>query len=123
MVLVDTSVWIRYFSNRLDRADVLDALLSSGDVLAHPFVYGELFIGDLGGRARFLSVYRSFRQSSLLSHDEVVGFASVRRLNGRGIGWIDAHLLGSTLVDRALLWTKDPRLEAVAEGLHIAYKT
>ena len=54
-VLVDTSVWIRFLSNRTPYAAQLEALLNQDDVSGHDFVYGELLIGDKGGRKKLLA--------------------------------------------------------------------
>jgi hypothetical protein len=54
-------------------------------------------------------------------HGDVVEFVRDRRLHGRGIGWIDAHLLASALVGRQKLWTIDPRLAVLARELGVAY--
>jgi predicted nucleic acid-binding protein len=121
-VLVDTSVWIRYLANPAPYAAGLEALLDRDDVSGHAFVYGELRIGDVCGRRRLLADYVQMHQAPLVPHTEVVAFVRDRRLHGRGIGWIDAHLLASALVGRQMLWTVDPRLAAVAHELHIAYR-
>jgi predicted nucleic acid-binding protein len=120
-VLVDTSVWIRFLSNRSPYASELDALLDRDEVSGHDFVYGELLIGDLGGRTKLLANYEQMQQAPTVSHSEVVTFVRERRLHGRGIGWIDAHLLASTLVADLKLWTADPRLAKVAGELGVEY--
>src|SRR5262245_7468973 len=121
MVLVDTSVWIRFLSNRAPYAGELDRLLLEGEVTGHDFVFGELLIGDKGGRARLLSDYARMQQIPIVPHQEVVEFARQRRLHGRGIGWIDTHLLASALVSHVTLWTADPRLAEVANDLGVGY--
>ena len=121
MVLVDTSVWIRFLSNRAPYAAGMMALLSRHEVTGHAFVVGELLIGDKGRRAQLLADYALMHQISPVPHDEVVAFVRARRLHGRGIGWIDVHLLASALVGRVPLWTADPRLAAVATELGINY--
>ena len=122
IVLVDTSVWIRFLSDRDPFATELDALLSRDEVSGHDFVYGELLIGDKGGRKRLLADYEQMHQAPVVPHRDVVEFVRDRRLQGRGIGWIDAHLLASALVSRLRLWTTDPALESVAKELGIAYQ-
>jgi predicted nucleic acid-binding protein len=123
MVLVDTSVWIRFLSNRAPSlAMELDALLSRDEVAGHELVYGELLVGDRGGRRRLLASYELMHQADRIRHDEVVAFARERDLCGRGVGWIDVHLLASALVGRLQLWTADPRFSAVAEELGVAYE-
>jgi predicted nucleic acid-binding protein len=122
IVLVDTSVWIRFLSNRAPYAAELDRLLSRDEVSGHEFVYGELLIGDVGGRKQLLNDYGQMHQAPVVAHDEVVAFVTGRRLHGRGVGWIDAHLLASALVGRLKLWTTDPRLAVVAAELGIGYK-
>ena len=121
IVLVDTSVWIRFLSNRAPFAAALDGLLSRDEVSGHEFVYGELLIGDRGGRKQLLANYEQMHQAPAVSHGEVVAFVRERRLHGRGIGWIDAHLLASALVGRLKLWTTDPRLVTVAKELGVDY--
>ena len=121
IVLVDTSVWTRFLSNRAPDAAELDRLLSRGEVSGHQLVYGELLIGDKGGRPRLLADYAQIHQAPVLDHREIVAFVHERRLHGRGIGWIDAHLLASALVGRLRLWTSDPRLAAVAAELSVSY--
>jgi len=120
-VLVDTSVWVRFLANRDPYADALDHILAREQVYSHPMIYGELLMGDSGGRRQFLRDYQEMSPASLVAHWEVVDFVNLRRLNGRGIGWIDVHLLASAIVDRLQLWTADARLATVAEELGIAY--
>jgi predicted nucleic acid-binding protein len=122
IVLVDTSVWIRFLSNRAPHADELDALLSRDEVSGHDFVYGELLMGDKGGRQQLLADYQHLYQAPVVPHGDVVTFVRERGLHGRGVGWIDAHLLASALVGRLKLWTTDPRLLTLAKDLGIAYE-
>lgn len=121
-VLVDTSVWIRFLSNRAPYAAEVDSLLSRDEVSGHDFVYGELLIGDKGGRSQLLTDYEQMYQAPVVPHSDVVAFVRDRRLHGRGIGWIDAHLLASALVGRLRLWTTDPALAMLAEELGINYE-
>ena len=122
IVLVDTSVWIRFLSNRAPFAAELDTLLSRGEVSGHEFIYGELLIGHKGGRMRLLTDYEHMHQAPVVPHSDVVAFVRDRRLHGRGIGWIDAHLLASALVGRLRLWTIDPALAMLAKELGISYE-
>jgi hypothetical protein len=121
IVLVDTSVWIRFLSDQAPYAVGLEGLLSREEVSGHDFVYGELLIGDKGGRKHLLADYEQMHHAPVVPHGDVVAFVRHRRLHGRGVGWIDAHLLASALVGRLRLWTTDPRLAAVAKELRIAY--
>ncbi len=121
IVLVDTSVWIRFLSNRAPYAADLAELLDRDEVTGHEFVYGELLMGDVGGRKQLLADYEQMHQAPVVSHVEVVAFVRHHRLHGRGIGWVDAQLLASALVGRLKLWTMDPRLATLARELRIAY--
>ena len=121
MVLVDTSVWIRFLAGRAPFAAALDALLDRDEVLAHELVFGELLIGDRGGRATLLASYEKLLGAPTISHSEVVELVRSRKLHGRGVGWIDVHLLASALVARTVLWTADPHLADLASELHVAY--
>jgi predicted nucleic acid-binding protein len=121
-VLVDTSVWIRFLSNRAPYAGRLDELLSRDEVSGHDFVYGELLIGDKGGRKALLAEYERMDQAPVVPHSDVVVFVRDRKLHGRGIGWIDVHLLAAALVARLELWAIDPALATVAKELGINYE-
>jgi predicted nucleic acid-binding protein len=121
IVLVDTSVWIRFLSNRAPYAAELDRLLERDEASGHPFVYGELLMGDKGGHREVLEIYTLISHAPVVPHGEVVTFARERRLHGRGVGWVDVHLLASALVGRLKLWTTDARLTAVARELGVAY--
>jgi predicted nucleic acid-binding protein len=99
----------------------LDDLLGRDEVNGHDFVYGELLIGDRGGRKALLADYERMDQAPVVPHPEVVAFVRDRKLHGRGIGWIDVHLLASALVARLDVWTTDPALATVAKELGISY--
>ena len=122
MVLVDTSVWIRFLANRAPYAAELDRLLGLDEVTAHELVYGELLIGDRGGRRKLLSAYERMHQADMVPHRDVVAFVRDRALHGRGVGWVDVHLLASAIVERLQLWTADPRLSEAANELGVAYQ-
>jgi predicted nucleic acid-binding protein len=122
MVLVDTSVWIRFLAGRAPYAAELDRLLGLDEVAGHDLVYGELLIGDRGGRGKLLSTYERIHQTAMVPHCEVVRFVRDRDLRGRGLGWIDVHLLASALVGRSRLWTADERFSDVADQLGVAYE-
>jgi predicted nucleic acid-binding protein len=121
IVLVDTSVWIRFLSNRAPYAAELDRLLSRDEVSGHDFVYGELLIGDKGGRRQLLASYEQMHQAPMAGHGDIVMFVRERQLHGRGIGWVDVHLLASALLGRLRLWTADPRLATLAKEFGIGY--
>jgi hypothetical protein len=122
MVLVDTSVWIRFLADKAPYATGLSRLLSFDEVAAHELVAGELLMGDRGGRQELLAAYDHIYRTISVPHNELLELVRHRKLKGRGIGWIDVHLLASALVSRARLWTANARLEAVASDLGIAYK-
>lgn len=123
MVLVDTSVWIRSLANRAPFVTELQRLLDIEEVAGHELVYGELLIGDRGGRRQFLAAYEQIYQATIVPHQEVVAFVRHRGLHGRGVGWIDIHLLASAVAGRFHLWTADPRLAALAQELGVAYES
>jgi len=122
MVLVDTSVWIRFLANRPPYARELDRLLSEDEVAGHELVYGELLIGDRGGRKQLLSAYDRMNRARIVPHNEVVEFVRTRNLNGRGVSWIDIHLLASAIVDGLRLWTVDPRFAALTEEFSVSHE-
>ena len=119
MTLVDTSVWIDHLraGNRM-----LRSLLEGGEVLAHPFVVGELACGTLRNRDEILTLLQALPEAQVAEHEEVMRMVERQRLHGQGIGWIDAHLLASARLSRAALWTLDRRLSKIAAPLNLAFE-
>lgn len=118
MILVDTSVWIDHL--RSGDARLVD-LLERGEVLSHPSVVGELGLGSLRQRAAIIESLQALPAAVVASDGEVMHLIDQQRLFGRGIGWVDAHLLASArLTPGARLWTGDKRLGALAQTLGVA---
>ena len=121
MILVDTSVWIDHLSVG---DEGLVTLLDSAQVLCHPFVVGELACGNLRNRGEALTLFGELPRVAVATDAEVLYFIEQHGLMGRGIGYIDAHLLAAvSLAGPARLWTRDKRLGAVATDLGLAYET
>ena len=119
MILVDTSVWIDHL-RRPEQA--LLEQLRANNVLTHPVVVGELACGNLPDRATFLRNMDAMPEIREGTHQEVRDLIESARLMGRGIGLMDAHLLYSVLhQEGALLWTRDERLNRIAQELSVAY--
>jgi predicted nucleic acid-binding protein len=118
VILVDTSVWVEHLRSA---SAILSVLLDDGGVLGHPFVSGELALGNLRQRDDFLRVLRMLPQATSASHLEVLQFIDREALYGRGIGYVDAHLLAAArLTAGSKLWTRDRRLQRVADQLGLA---
>ena len=118
MILADTSVWVDHL-RASDKA--LVTLLDAGVVLAHPFVIGELALGNLSQREIVLKALADLPHASVATDAEALHFIERQALFGRGIGYIDAHLLAAVqLTAGTELWTKDKRLRAVAVQMGLA---
>ena len=117
MILADTSVWMDHFRHGSDR---LAELLDINEVYCHPFVIGELACGNLKKRDVVLSLLNELPRARLADHNEILRFIDIQHLYGRGLGWIDVHLLSSALLTGCGLWTLDKPLMAAAEKLNIA---
>ncbi len=118
MILVDTSVWVGHL-----RAsdEILVGLLDAGMVLAHPFVVGELALGTLTQRGTVLEALSDLPRAVVATDGEVLHLIDRHRLFGRGVGYIDIHLLAAVrLTAGAALWTHDKRLHGVAVQLGLA---
>jgi predicted nucleic acid-binding protein len=114
MILVDTSVWVEH----LRSGDVgLDALLIDGQVVSHPFIIGELACGNLKNRTEILSLLQDLPTASCADDDEVIQFIDDNGIMGKGLGYIDIHLMMSALLTGIPLWTIDKRLHEVAQSL------
>ena len=119
MILVDTSVWVDHLR---DGTPALAAALEQGRVLTHPFVLGELACGNLKNRGEVLQLLGELPAAPMATDPEALDFIERRALMGRGIGYVDVHLLASVaLAGTAQLWTRDKRLAAVAADLELAY--
>jgi predicted nucleic acid-binding protein len=117
VILVDTSIWIDHFRQA---NGVLERLLASDQVLGHPFVVGELALGNLPQRASLLQDLSDLPAALVATHEEAMVLIAEERLYGLGITYIDLHLLASTLLtSEALLWTRDRRLVDVASRLQV----
>jgi hypothetical protein len=118
LILVDTSVWIDHL--RADNA-ALRRLLDARRVLMHPFVIGELALGRMGQREIILAALSDLPRAELATDAEVLGFIHREALFGRGVGYVDVHLLASVrLTAGAELWTRDARLLDLADELGLA---
>ncbi len=117
MILADTSVWIDHFRSRNNE---LDKLLNRGQILMHPFVVAELALGSLKDRANVLAMLDFLPQAQVALLKEVRVIVEARRLQGLGIGFVDAHLLASVFLNPStLLWTRDKPFRRVAERLGV----
>ncbi len=120
MILVDTSVWVDHLNKGVPE---LTGALEREEVLIHPFVIGELACGNLRNREEILVLLAALPSTLVATHEETLVFIEQRKLMGRGIGYIDAHLLATvTLTDDAKLWTRDKHLLRVAADLRLAYE-
>lgn len=119
MILVDSSVWINHLRDG-DRH--LEELLYDGDVLCHEFIIGELACGNLKNRKEIISLLQALPTCPKIEFNEYLYFIEKRQLNGRGIGFVDIHLLASSQLGRIKLWTADKRLTATATSLGLDYK-
>ncbi|HTW37196.1 MAG TPA: PIN domain-containing protein [Steroidobacteraceae bacterium] len=116
LMLVDTSVWVDHL--RRGNATLVD-LLEQTQVWTHSFVVGELVCGDLAQRAKILGLLAALPHVPVAGHDEALTFVEAHRLMGRGLGWIDVHLLASAKLAKLPFWTMDERLAAAATDLHL----
>jgi predicted nucleic acid-binding protein len=121
MVLVDTSVWIRTLAGKEPYVGVMNQLSENDRIVGHDLVHGELLVGDVGGRTKFLAEYDRMDRASLIPHSEVVILARFRKLHGRGLSWIDVHLLASAMIGHHQLYTADLDLADAANELGVAY--
>jgi predicted nucleic acid-binding protein len=118
VILVDTSVWMDHLRSTNQR---LVRLLTNSSVLAHPFVIGELALGTLRDPENVLGSLGKLPKALKAEDAEVLQLIHARNLAGLGLGYVDTHLLGSTLLTpSASLWTYDKRLAAVASRLAVA---
>ncbi|MCG6534183.1 MAG: type II toxin-antitoxin system VapC family toxin [Syntrophales bacterium LBB04] len=119
MVLVDTSVWVSHF-RQAHRG--LVGLLNDGEVACHPFIVGELACGNLKNRTTILTLLDALPMASAVEHHEALTFIESRSLMGKGLGYIDIHLLASCILSGLPIWTLDKKLEQVADMARCRYR-
>lgn len=108
-ILADTSVWVEHFRNGDSH---MRSFLVAGDIVVHDHVVGELCLGGLRGGK--LATMQSLHHCPVASHDEVMHLIAERKLAGRGLGYVDTHLLAAALIGRLQLWTLDQALQQAA---------
>ncbi len=118
MVLVDTSVWVAHLR---DGNIGLETLLNEGHVAGHSFIIGELACGNLKNRSEILSLLHALPMAIHAEHYEVMELIETHSLMGKGLGYIDMHLLASALLTDVPLWTLDRKLDWTASKLKTKY--
>jgi predicted nucleic acid-binding protein len=120
MILADTSIWIDHFRHG---DAVLAELLYTRNIVMHPFIIGELALGNLRQRDDILNDLQDLPRAQVANDAEVLHFIAQHALFGLGIGYIDAHLLAAArLTSNCLLWTRDKRLRGIAERMRLGGK-
>jgi predicted nucleic acid-binding protein len=117
VILLDTSIWVDHFRGA---NAVLREVLGGADGGVHPFVVGELALGQLRRRDDILGLLESLPQLPVASHEDVMNLVDLQDLAGTGIGWVDAHLLSAARLQGWTILTLDRRLQQLAARLGIA---
>ncbi|WP_439632548.1 type II toxin-antitoxin system VapC family toxin [Glycocaulis sp.] len=118
MILVDTSVWVDHLRSG---EPLLAGLLMNGQAVCHPFIIGELALGNLSDRADILADMENLPIAPLAADEEVRRLIDQHGLAGSGIGYLDAHLAASAKLGALQgLWTRDRRLARVLDRLGLA---
>lgn len=117
MILVDNTVWVDHLRDGLPEQA---ARLEEGQVLIHPWVIAELACGQLKRCREVLELLQGLPAATVASDGEVLLLIEREQLMGRGIGYVDAHLLASARLSHCQLWTQDRHLAAVAQAQRLA---
>ncbi len=118
MILADTSIWIDYLRGKNDR---LAQYIQQDELVIHSMVIGELALGSFKNRQKLLKSCARLPLISTVNHEDVMKFIDEFSLMGKGIGWVDANLLASVYQDSAKIWTRNNRLNAIAQDLNLAH--
>lgn len=118
MILVDTSVWVDHLHRG---APAMASLLEEERVVMHPFVMGELACGDIRNRREVLHLLSTLPAAPVATDAEVLGMIERRKLMGRGLGYIDMHLLASAALSGSRIWSRDRQLAAAAGELKVGF--
>lgn len=119
MVLIDTSVWIEHLRGK---TEVVEDLLTANEVIIHPFIIGEIACGNFTNRGEVLSMLHRLPALSVTDDSLVLYFIDQNKLAGSGMGYIDAHLLASAVLEPPTrVLTLDKRFRAAAEAMELEY--
>ena len=116
MILVDTSVWVDHLHHG---DEAVAALLDQGSVIMHPFILGELACGSLRNRDETLRTLAALPRAAVATDDEALVMIERSRLMGRGLGYIDVHLIASALIGGDVIWSRDKSLDLAARELKV----
>ena len=119
MVIVDTSIWVTHLRQGSRQ---LEKLLMSAEVMCHPFIIDELACGHLKNRNEIISLLQSFPMAPTIEFDEFLFFIDRNHLMGKGVGFVDVHLLASAQLTGVPMWTADKRLKSATDQLELAFK-
>jgi hypothetical protein len=119
MVIVDTSIWVTHLRQGSRQ---LEKLLYDAEVMCHPFIVGELACGNLKNRNEIISLLQSLPMAPTIEFDEFLFFIDRHHLAGKGVGFVDVHLLASAQLTGTPLWTAEKRLESAADQLELTFK-
>ncbi len=119
MVLVDTSIWVTHLRQGSRQ---LEKLLMDAEVMCHPFIIGELACGNLKNRNEIIPLLQSLPAAPTIEFDEFLFFIDRNHLMGKGVGFVDVHLLASAQLTGVPLWTADKRLKSAADQIELTFK-
>ncbi len=119
MVIVDTSIWVTHLRQGSRQ---LEKLLMDAEVMCHPFIIGELACANLKNRYEIISLLQSLPMAPTIEFDEFLFFIDRNHLMGKGVGFVDVHLLASAQLTGIPLWTADKRLKSAADQLELTFK-
>ncbi len=112
--LIDTSIWIDHLRNK---NEPLIQLLEDNQVYIHPFIIGEIACGNLKNRNEVMNLLKQLPEAAITMHEEALKFLYNHKLSGKGIGWVDIHLLSSCALTSIKLLTLDKRLQRIADNI------
>ena len=119
MILADTSVWVDHL--RRGNAQLRD-MLNDAEVVCHPFILGEISCGSIRNRQEILGLLKLLPEATPATDQEALDFLELHHLFGRGLGWVDIHLLASALLTGIRIWTLDKRMALAASYVGIAHE-
>ena len=119
MILIDTSVWVRFFKGS-DEAKFAGEKARENTALLHPLVFGELLLGGLSAENE--SLLQALPTIQLPSTEKIYRFIKDNSLPGKGIGWVGAAILCSAHEAGAVLATFDEALRSCAGKIGITYR-
>ena len=119
-ILIDTGIWIDFLNGK-NSSLYLGELLETNRVTIHNLIEGELRVGNIKNRGKFLDLLQSVKRTSEINREVLYLLIEKEELFAKGLSIIDVHIYAAAIVDNLLVWTNDKNLRKICEKKGIQF--